>query len=225
MPGAWLTGATGAWGSGFGRALLASGYDIVCLGRSAPAWASMSGGGRARVAFLRLDLEGPIPEVDALLAGLPEPAATLPDVLIHPAVAVEGEREAILRADFLGPSTLIASVAEAMVRRGRGRIGVLVPQNARLGLRGMGDVAGAQAALWTWAESLAAELRATTDVRLTLVIPPRTASPTQRYVAARTGHAARLGGVNAEPLLRAVLAGRRRAGRLPLLAAAAMLRP
>jgi hypothetical protein len=86
-------------------------------------------------------------------------------------------------------------------------------------------VAGPQAALWTWAEALAEELHRTPDVRLTVVIPPRTASPTQRFVAERSGHRARLGPADAGALLRAVLAGRRRAGRLPVLAAAAMLRP
>ena len=49
---------------------------------------------------------------------------------------------------------------QAMAARGSGRIGVLVPQNARLGLAGLGDLAAPQAALWTWAEALGEELRA-----------------------------------------------------------------
>lgn len=61
------------------------------------------------------------------------------------------------------------------------------------------------------------------SVTLTLVIPPRASSPTQRWLADRTGHHPRLGPADAVPLLRAVLAGRRRAGRRPVLAAMALL--
>jgi NADP-dependent 3-hydroxy acid dehydrogenase YdfG len=217
---AWLTGATGAWGGAFLRALRAAGFDVVSLGRRAP---DGDGDGDGDP-FIRLDLSEAVPALSDLLAALPDRLAAVPDVLVHAAVAVEGDRAALARADFLGPAALVSEVADAMTTAGHGRIAVLVPQNARLGLRGMGDVAGAQAALWTWAEALAEELRGTADVRLTVVIPPRTASPTQAFVSGRTGHSARLRPADAAPLLRAVLAGRRRAGRRPLLAAAAMLR-
>jgi hypothetical protein len=111
-----------------------------------------------------------------------------------------------------------------MLGRGRGRIAVLVPQNARLGLAGLGDFSAPQAALWTWCEARRDELaREAGEVSLTLVIPPRTASATQRFVAARSGHRARLSTPDASGLLRAILAGKRRAGRRPVLAALAML--
>ena len=105
-----------------------------------------------------------------------------------------------------------------------GRIGVLVPQNARLGLAGLGDFSAAQAALWTWCESRRGELDGDArHVSLTVVIPPRTASAAQRFVAERSGHRARLSPPDATPLVRAILAGKRRAGRRPWLAALAML--
>ena len=62
-----------------------------------------------------------------------------------------------LQANFVAKAALLAVVATAMTARGSGRIGVLVPQNARLGLAGLGDLAAPQAALWTWAEALAGE--------------------------------------------------------------------
>ena len=60
-------------------------------------------------------------------------------------------------------------------------------------------------------------------VTLTVVIPPRTASATQRYVARQSGHSPRLHEPDARGLLRGILAGRRRVGRRPWLAALAML--
>ncbi len=107
---------------------------------------------------------------------------------------------------------------------GSGRIGVLVPQNARLGLGELGDFSSAQGALWTWCEARRDELaHDTRDVSLIVVIPSRTSSPTQRYVSEQSGHSARLSPPDASGPLRAILAGKRRAGRRPILAALAML--
>jgi len=55
------------------------------------------------------------------------------------------------------------------------------------------------------------------------VIPPRTPSATQRVLATRSGRDARTSPPNARPLVRSILAGKRRAGRRPTLAALAML--
>jgi short-subunit dehydrogenase len=221
---AWLTGATGAWGGAFARALLEGGHDVLALGRrDVPELAARAAELGRAWGFLPLDLSSTV-DTAALDAVVPVLFRTPPDVLIHAAVSVEGDRDALVRADYLGPAALIEAVAAAMRERGSGRIGVLVPQNARLGLAGLGDLSAPQAALWTWCEAKRDELERAPgrDVSLTLVIPPRTASATQRVVAARSGHSARLGPAEAGGLLRAVLAGRRRAGRRPILAALAM---
>jgi NAD(P)-dependent dehydrogenase (short-subunit alcohol dehydrogenase family) len=221
---AWVTGATGTWGAAFVRSLLASGCDVVALGRREPVVPGrVAAGSQRRVAYVPLDLAGPIPPLDDIAAGSPLGGDPVPDVLIHAAVAFQGDRATLARTDYLGPADLIELVADAMTVRGSGRIGVLVGQNARLGLAGIGDVSAPQGALWTWAEALRERLRAgSSGVTLTMVIPPRAASAVQRHLAETTGHRPRLHEPDAGPLLRAVLAGRRRAGRRPILAAAAL---
>jgi NAD(P)-dependent dehydrogenase (short-subunit alcohol dehydrogenase family) len=230
MSSAWLTGATGTWGGAFARALLEAGYDVLALGRhDAPELAAQAGRLGRAWGFVPLDLA----ELPArphgwqarIGAAAPEALRGVPDLLVHAAVCIDGDRVALATTDYLGPAALIDSIAWAMLSRGSGRIGVLVPQNARLGLAGLGDLAAPQAALWTWCEARRGELeRAGTGVTLTVVIPPRAASATQRYVARQSGHSARLHEPDAHGLLRGILAGRRRAGRRPWLAALAMLR-
>jgi short-subunit dehydrogenase len=222
---AWVLGATGAWGGAIARELLGAGVDVVALGRRPdPALAAEAARLGRSCGFARLDLAEPLPPLDALLATVPGPLEGVPDVLVDAAFVTDGDREALLRADFLAKAALIDSVATAMQARGSGRIGVLVGQNGRLGLAGLGDLSAAQGALWTWAEARAEELRASPGgVRLTIVIPPRTASATQRVVAERTGRTAKLRAPDARPIVRAILAGRRRAGRRPVLAGLALL--
>lgn len=229
MSSAWLTGATGTWGGAFARALLGAGYDVLALGRNdAPVLATEATRLGRAWGFVPFDLAAPPADPDGLLArvaaGAPAPLRGAPDLLVHAAVSIDGDRAALAAADYLGPVALIDSVARAMLQRGSGRLGVLVPQNARLGLAGLGDLSAPQAALWTWCEARRAELeRSGRDVRLTIVMPPRSASTTQRYVARQSGHSARLHEADATGLLRDILAGRRRAGRRPWLAALAML--
>lgn len=224
MTSAWLTGPSGAWGGAFATALLETGHDVLALGRhDAPALAARATQLGRGYRFGELDLAAPSTFAELQSASV-EPFHGPPDVLIHAAVSTAGDRAALAGADFLAPAALIEEVAQAMLERGSGRIGVLVPQNARLGLAGLGDFSAAQAALWTWCEAKRDELeRVARGVTLTIVIPPRTASATQRFVAQRSGHEARLGPPDANGLLRAILAGDRRAGRRPLLAALAML--
>ncbi len=222
---AWVTGATGAWGSAIGRELLRVGYDVVALGRREPPWlAEAAAAAGRRSGWVAFDLEGPDAAVADLLARVPDGLRSTPDVLVDCAFSVQGDAAALARADYLARTALIGDVAAAMLARGSGRIGVLIGQNGRLGLAGLGDLSAPQGALWTWSESLAEELRAAgPGVRLTVVIPPRTASPTQRAVAERSRRSARLRPPDARPVVRAILAGRRRAGRRPLLAALVLL--
>jgi len=215
MTNAWLTGASGAWGGAIARVLLEGGHDVVALGRhDVPELAAEAAAMGRSWTFHRFDLSHPEAR----------PPEGSPGVFVHAAVSTEGDRDALVRADYLGPAALIDEVARRMLRRGCGRIGVLVPQNARLGLAGLGESSAPQSALWTWCEARRAELAADPrDVTLTLVIPGRTSSPTQRYVAEHSGHEARLSPPDAAPLVHAIEAGKRRAGRRPYLAAAAML--
>jgi NAD(P)-dependent dehydrogenase (short-subunit alcohol dehydrogenase family) len=216
---AWITGATGAWGRAFGRALLDSAFDVVALGRrDAPELAARAIELERRWAFAPFDLADP-PSVDDVLAALPEGLRVTPDVLVHAAISTDGDRVAMAMADYLAPAALVDDVARRMGERGGGRIGVLVGQNGRLGLAGLGDISAPQGALWTWCEARREILeRDAPGVSLTVVIPPRTASGTQRFLAERSGRTASLAPPDAAPLLRAILAGRRRAGRRPLLA-------
>lgn len=214
---AWVVGASGAWGRAIALDLLRRGWDVVALGRrevpDLAAWSARLGRGWA---FVPLDLAS----VDSGIAALP---AAAPDALFVASAAIGPDRSAMTSVGFLGPAALIEAALLRMRERGRGRIGVLVGQNGRLGLAGLGDFSAAQGALWTWAEALAAELAdGPDDVRLTVVIPGRTASATQRFVAERSGHRAGLRPPEAGPLVEAVLAGRRRGGRRPLAAAALM---
>jgi NAD(P)-dependent dehydrogenase (short-subunit alcohol dehydrogenase family) len=228
MSTAWLTGVTGAWGGAFVRALLEAGYDVLALGRrDAPDLAALAGELGRTWAFVELDLSVPVSLADLRItieAAAPGALQGVPDVLIHAAVSTDGDRATLAQTDYLAPAGLVDEVSKAMLDRGSGRIGVLVPQNARLGLAGLADVAAPQAALWTWCEAKRDELARVGDgVSLTIVIPPRTASATQRFVADRSGHSATLHPADARGLLRGVLAGRRRVGRRPWLAALAML--
>ncbi len=221
---AWVAGASGAWGGAIARELLRRGYDVVALGRAEPAWlaAEAAAAGR-RSGWIAWDLASPRAS-DALMAGAPAGMAAAPDVLVDAAFSTEGDAAALVAADYVAKTVLIGGIAAAMRARGSGRIGVLVGQNGRLGLAGLGDISAPQGALWTWAETLGEELRtATPDVRLTIVIPPRTASPTQRAVAQRSGRTAKLHPPDARPIVGAILAGRRRAGRRPILAGLALI--
>jgi short-subunit dehydrogenase len=215
MATAWITGASGAWGGALARELLESGYDLVALGRrDVPACVRLAG-------TLGRQWESRLCDLGERDHDLP---SGCPDLFIHAAVSHAGSREELARANYLAPTELVEEVARRMLERGRGNIAVLLPQNARLGLAGLGDFAAPQAALWTWCEARRDELaREAGQVTLTVVIPPRTASATQRFVSQRSGHQARLSRPDARGLLRAILAGKRRAGRRPVLAAVAML--
>jgi short-subunit dehydrogenase len=214
MPSAWVTGASGSWGGAVALELLRRGYDVTALGRhdipALAAWAERVG---RRWSFRPLDLsKGESATIDES-----------PDALVHCAVSTEGDREALVRTNYLGPAALLDAAADAMIKRGSGRIGVFMAQNARLGLEGLADYSAPQGALWTWCESLQEELEGTAGrVTVTRVIPPRTSSGAQRFVTARSGRAAKLSEPNAAPLVSAILAGKRHAGRRPLLVAAAM---
>jgi short-subunit dehydrogenase len=207
---AWVTGASGAWGGAVALDLLRRGYDVTALGRSdAPslaAWAARLGRGWSFWSF-------------ELAEGHTSPITSAPDVFVHCAIATEGDREFLVRANYLAPARLVTDMVAAMRVRGSGRVGVFIAQNARLGLAGLGDYSAAQGALWTWCEALQEELARDGDgVTLTRVIPPRTASETQRFVTERSGRVAKVHEPKAKPLVDAILAGRRRAGRRPVTA-------
>jgi NAD(P)-dependent dehydrogenase (short-subunit alcohol dehydrogenase family) len=207
---AWVLGASGVWGRALAIELLDRGYDIVALGRTNPRALADWAASRARAwSFARFDL------VDPCLRDLP---AQAPDVLVCAAGVLDGDQASLVEANYMAVSQLIRQTAHGMRLRG-GRIGLFLPQNARLGLRGLGEYSAAYAALWTWAEAFQAELRCERNVTLTRVIPPRAASTTQRALTARSGRTVRTHRPDAAPLVDAILSGRPRAGRPPWLAA------
>jgi NAD(P)-dependent dehydrogenase (short-subunit alcohol dehydrogenase family) len=223
---AWVLGPSGTWGAAIARELLDRGFDVVGLGpRDLPSLGSHATDRGRGWTFVPLDLGEMTPDRAVGLVADPPFPGTIPDVVVDAALALAGDREDLVRANFLGKAALLEAIAAGMSSRGHGRIGVLVPQNARLGLAGLGDLAAPQAALWTWAEALGEELQAGgRGVTLTIVIPPRAASDTQRLVAERSGRDAKLHAPDPGPLVAGILAGRRRAGRRPVLAALALLR-
>jgi len=207
---AWVLGASGVWGRAVANELLDRGYDIVALGRTNPRALADWAASRARAwSFARFDL------VDPCLRNLPTQA---PDVLVCAAGVVDGDATRLVEANYVAVSQLIRWTGDGMRLRG-GRIGLFLPQNARLGLRGLGEYSAAYAALWTWAEAFQAELRCERKVTLTRVIPPRAASTTQRTLTDRSGRTVRTHRPEAAPLVDAILSGRPRAGRPPWLAA------
>jgi NAD(P)-dependent dehydrogenase (short-subunit alcohol dehydrogenase family) len=224
MPVAWVLGPSGTWGQAFASELLGRGFDVSGFGpRDVPELAAEALGQGRGWTFVQLDLSA----FDASAAQdlVAKPPGGLPDVVVDAALAHDGDRAALVAANFVAKAALVEALATAMAARGSGRIGVLVPQNARFGLAGLGDLAAPQAALWTWAEALDDELRAAGGaVSLTIVIPPHAASDTQRLVVQRSGHAAAVHPPEARPLVDGILRGRRRAGRRPVLAALALLR-
>jgi NAD(P)-dependent dehydrogenase (short-subunit alcohol dehydrogenase family) len=223
---AWVLGPSGTWGGSIARELLDRGFDVVGLGpRDVPSLREHAADRGRGWSFAVLDLGSMTPDLAASLVADPPFPGAVPEVMVDAALAHGGGREDLARANFLDKAALLEAVAAAMSARGHGRIGVLVPQNARLGLAGLGDLAAPQAALWTWAEALGGELRAAgRGVTMTIVIPPRAASDTQRLVSERSGRMASVHTPNPRPLVAAILDGRRRAGRRPVLAALALLR-
>ncbi len=224
---AWVVGASGAWGHAVSRDLLSRGYDVVALGRhNCPDLAAEAKRLKRKWSFARLDLAAS----DRVAAGVAArkaikgAGAGIPDVLFLCAAVTGKDRETTVRSNYVVPASLIEQAAAVMTGHGGGRIGVFVAQNARLGMAGLGDYSAAQAALWTWCEAFRGELKTRhSRVTLTRVIPPRTASPTQQWVSERSGHKARLHPPKAQAIVSAVLAGKRRAGRRPVLAALSTL--
>ena len=104
MSTAWLTGATGAWGGAFTQALLEAGFDVLALGRrDVPAFAARAVELGRGWGFVQLDLSKPF-SLAELQAAAPEPLRGVPDVFIHAAVSTEGDRAALVGADYLAPA-------------------------------------------------------------------------------------------------------------------------
>jgi short-subunit dehydrogenase len=218
---AWIVGASGTWGGTMASELLEHGYDLVALGRTdVPALQARAGQLGKRWSFLALDLTS-----DSVGAVVEEAlAGGVPDVVLICSAATGSDRETLCRVNYLAPVVIIERASRAMAEAGRGRIGVFLGQNARLGMAGVGEFSASQGALWTWCEAFQAELAASArGVTLTRVIPPRAASGTQAWLVERSGHTASLHAPAARPLLNGLLAGKRRIGRRPVLAALAML--
>ena len=93
-----------------------------------------------------------------LAGGAPAGIRAVPDVLVDAALSTEGDAGALARADYVAKVALVGGGGGRHAAARDGRVGVLVGQNGRLGLAGLGDLSAPQGALWTWAEALGDEL-------------------------------------------------------------------
>jgi short-subunit dehydrogenase len=73
-----------------------------------------------------------------------------PQAFFHCSVLFDESIELILRVNVSQPIHLLNHVIARMKQQNNGKIGVLLGQNGRLGLPGLGNFSATQGALWTW---------------------------------------------------------------------------
>jgi NAD(P)-dependent dehydrogenase (short-subunit alcohol dehydrogenase family) len=211
-PTAWITGVTGYWGRNVALYLLRQGWRVVGLSRNQPqelqSWAEAQG---ESLQWHPCDLA--VPDWD------PPPGSPL--ALFHCAALFHPDLALMMQVNALGPIRLIEQGIPRMPSGGR--VGVFLGQNGRIGLPGLGDFSATQAALWTWAEARSRGL-AGSPIALSLVFPPRAPSALQADLASQLKHPPKIRKrPTAAPLVRGVLAGKRRVGRWPWLAGVSTL--
>lgn len=212
---AWVVGATGFWGRKVSLSLLRRGWRIVALNRTEPRelrqWAEAQG---RSFTWQPFDLSNPDWEA---LASLPDPQA----VFYCAAVFDATDFARMMTANAVHGVRLLEMAITRMPTGGR--VGLFLGQNGRLGLPGLAPFSATQGALWTWAEGKQREL-AGGPIRMSLVFPPRAPSELQRQLTSRLARPPRVKTPKtADPLVAGVLAGKKRVGRTPWLAALAML--
>ncbi len=214
---AWVSGASGFWGRKIILALLRRGWQVIALSRTEPLalmqWAEAQG---HSLRWQPFDLARP--DWQALEA-LPTPGAAF-----HCAACLdESDFAGMVTVNVIHGIQLLETIITRMRVEGRGRLGVLLGQNGRLGLPGLAPFSATQGALWTWAEGTQRELKGC-QIAISLVFPPRAPSALQQQLARHLNHPPRPKvPKTADPLVAGVLAGKRRVGRKPWLAALAML--
>ncbi|MCF2970564.1 NAD-dependent epimerase/dehydratase family protein [Synechococcus sp. Nb3U1] len=214
-PTAWVTGITGYWGRNVALCLLRQGWGVVGLSRCQPkdlqSWAEAQG---KSLQWFHFDLADP--NWDPLL--------DFPQAIFHCAARfdqVDQDLALMMQVNVLGPIQLIEQGIQTM--SDGGRIGVFLGQNGRIGLPGLGEFSATQAALWTWAEARSRSL-AGSRLSLSLVFPPRAPSGLQAQLASQLSRPPQIRQrPTADPLVKGVLAGKRRVGRWPWLAGVATL--
>ncbi|MFQ3585957.1 MAG: NAD-dependent epimerase/dehydratase family protein [Cyanobacteriota bacterium] len=212
---AWVTGITGYWGRNVALCLLRRGWQVVGISRSQPQelenWATAQG---KRLVWYRLDLA----------SSNWDPPPGSPQAIFHCAALFEQDLAVMMQVNVLGPIQLIEQGIQTMSRcREGGRIGVFLGQNGRIGLPGLGEFSATQAALWTWAEARSRSLVGS-PLSLSLVFPPRAPSGLQAQLAGQLSRPPKIRKrPQADPLVKGVLAGQRRVGRWPWLAAVSTL--
>jgi NAD(P)-dependent dehydrogenase (short-subunit alcohol dehydrogenase family) len=211
---AWVTGASGYWGRKFTLSLLRQGWTVVALCRREPvellSWAKAKG---QLLSWHPFDFE----DENCLetLELLPTPQA-----LFHCSAMYDESLERMLKVNVSQPIHLINLVVNRMEQQGGGSVGVLLGQNGRLGLLGLGCFSATQGALWTWVESTARSLKARkSNTSVTLVFPPRAPSHLQRCLAKDMFRQVQLKPTgNADGLVSRVMAGKSFCGRRPVVA-------
>lgn len=211
MKTAWVTGATGFWGRNVVLSLLRLDWRVVALTRSKPeelmAWARSQ---NKELVWQHCDLQDFSLQQLQLLES--------PAALFHCA-SVFGCLETMMQVNVISPIQIIESVLPQMQANGKGRIGIFLGQNGRIGLPNLGHFSATQGAMWTWAESQSRTLAPLGNVSLSLVFPPRAPSGLQKQLAEKLSKPPKLSTrPTADDLVKNVLLGQRRVGRRPILA-------
>jgi NAD(P)-dependent dehydrogenase (short-subunit alcohol dehydrogenase family) len=211
---AWVTGASGYWGRKVTMSLLRRNWEVIALSRGRPddllAWAESQGRKLTWQAFDFEDLGWP-----KLLEALPAPTA-----FFHCSGLYDDNFDRMLNVNVSQPVRLVETVIARMKAQNAGRIGILLGQNGRIGMPGLGAFSATQGALWTWAEAAARGLgKEERPVSLTLVFPARAPSTLQGQLARKLDKKVKLKPpATADKLVDGVLKGKKRAGRRPLAA-------
>jgi NAD(P)-dependent dehydrogenase (short-subunit alcohol dehydrogenase family) len=206
---AWVLGASGFWGRNVTLCLLRQGWQVFALCRSQPQdLASWSAAQSQSLIWHPFDLNQPD------LQNLPP----TPTTYFHCASVWNPELAIMWQTNVQAPIQLIDHILPAMQATGRGRMGIFLGQNGRLGLPGLGSFSATQAALWTWAEAQSRSLK-DSSTTLSLVFPPRAPSKLQAHLAQQLSQPPKIKRQpKAETLVAGVLAGHRRVGRWPWIA-------
>ncbi|MFM7457702.1 MAG: SDR family NAD(P)-dependent oxidoreductase [bacterium] len=210
-----VCGGSGLWGKKLCLSLMRKGYKVIALSRKPPRelteWAEAQ---EMDFEHINFDLLNPNWQIIEKLTEI--------DVYFHSASIFDENFEKMLKVNVLSSIQLMELILEKMQKQKKGRLGVLLGQNGRVGLAKLGDFSATQAALWTWAEAKYRELKAKKelDLSLTMIFPNRAPSKLQTQLAEALQKKVKVTvPKNADKLVEATLKSKKSAGRKPILAA------
>lgn len=210
-----VCGGSGLWGKKLCLSLMRKGYKVISLSRTPPheliEWAEAQSMNFEHVNF---DLLNPDWQIIEKLTEI--------EVYFHSASILDEDLEKMFKVNVLSSIKLMQLILEKMQKQKKGRLGVLLGQNGRVGLANLGNFSATQAALWTWSEAKYRELKANKelDLSLTMIFPNRAPSKLQAKLAETLQKKVKVKvPKNADELVEATLKSKKSAGRKPILAA------